>query len=699
MPKKASRKKTTKRPKKVSRKKSKRVTKRKPKYKKRKRRFGMFTGLQSYLGRYSDQLSPKVNTPIERLATGKEHKKSFDYKGFLQRLSGEKGIQALYHKIGSGDLRKIGKNEPDDKLRRHKAFHTVLVAIISAILQLTDRVGRLQGSKIYTKARQESKFLSIFSKRQTYSDSGLQKYANLPRAQTDITDFEIIDRNGVVMGFKHKFRGNTFEVSMTGEQRGNNLFINTLFTDLESRLPALREDSKVDPAFLSLAEAYPKAYHDSYTTVVNLNTGAIVSTQDPQNNNQVEQLTTELGTMSVNRENTIVTSAGFVNKTFKTFENPSEKELTEGIKKLSITGNPFDDDDLFSRYAYDPLQDDALKDDDPEIEILKDGKPFAEELDDGWDGDGDFGDVDFGRRKRKRKVSKKKVSKKKVSKKKVSKKKGPSAALKKLCKRLKVKLTTKRAGKRVYKSEKVLKGLCKKAAKKSSFGKKPTKIPSALKKKCKKYNIRLTTGKKRVPKTLKKLKKDLDDKLKKIKIRKQKGRAKMIKKAPFYAKKYARLSAKRSLTKRATGALLRSVVKGRPSLFGKNRDIEAVKNTKCEKIKGCNGKPKCCKRVKKALINMYKGKATAADKKLIVSKKHFTKGDVDIINYCWNPKNSWKCRGAGIATGGVIGGLSGLLLSRSLKKKNMSKNKIDMSKIPQVDFGKKKKRRRKRTSE
>ena len=56
-------------------------------------------------------------------------------------------------------------------------------------------------------------------------------------------------------------------------------------------------------------------------------------------------------------------------------------------------------------------------------------------------------------------------------KKKVSKKKGPSAALKKLCKRLKVKLTTKRGGKRVYKSEKVLKTQCKKAVKKSSFGK------------------------------------------------------------------------------------------------------------------------------------------------------------------------------------------------------------------------------------
>ena len=80
---------------------------------------------------------------------------------------------------------------------------------------------------------------------------------------------------------------------------------------------------------------------------------------------------------------------------------------------------------------------------------------------------------------------------------------------------------------------------------------------------------------------------------------------------------------------------------------------------------------------------MYQGKATKADKKLIVDKKHFVKSDVDFINYCWNPKNKLKCRGAGIAAAGAVGGLSGLLLSRSLKKKN---------------FGKKKKRRRKRTS-
>ena len=62
----------------------------------------------------------------------------------------------------------------------------------------------------------------------------------------------------------------------------------------------------------------------------------------------------------------------------------------------------------------------------------------------------------YGRKKVKKK---KKVSKKKVSKK-------PSAALKKLCKKHKVRLTVKRGGKRVYKSEKVLKKQCKTAMKK-----------------------------------------------------------------------------------------------------------------------------------------------------------------------------------------------------------------------------------------
>ena len=73
--------------------------------------------------------------------------------------------------------------------------------------------------------------------------------------------------------------------------------------------------------------------------------------------------------------------------------------------------------------------------------------------------------LSYGKRRRKRKFGDnchcpghKKFGKK------VSKK--PSAAIRKMCKRLKVKMTLKRGGKRVYKSEKMLKKQCKTAMKK-----------------------------------------------------------------------------------------------------------------------------------------------------------------------------------------------------------------------------------------
>ena len=107
--------------------------------------------------------------------------------------------------------------------------------------------------------------------------------------------------------------------------------------------------------------------------------------------------------------------------------------------------------------------------------------------------------------------------------KKTSKK--PSAATRKMCKRLKVKMTIKRGGKRVYKSEKMLKKQCKTAMKKkktvkrkkSSFGKKAKKPSAALKKLCKKHKVRLTVkrGKKRVYKSEKILKKQCKKAMKK----------------------------------------------------------------------------------------------------------------------------------------------------------------------------------------
>tara|TARA_X000000950_G_scaffold283847_1_gene385625 strand:+ start:693 stop:2354 length:1662 start_codon:yes stop_codon:yes gene_type:complete len=528
MPKKVSKKKTTRRSKKVSRKKSKNVTKRKPKYKRRKRRFGssLPENLPQYLKvNFSNEnpMSNVTNASIRKLATGEEHKKSFDYRDVLDRIKGIKGIQALYHKIGSGGLKKIGKDKDEDINKRHRAFHTVLVAIISAILQLTDRVGRTN----YT-TRNQINFLGEFSSKKIYESSAIKQYSELPKEQTEITEFEIIESNGVVTGFTHKFRNKAVIVSMAGRQDRNILLIETIFEELESRLPTMRDESKIPRGLLNISSGYLTAYKTAFNTVVNLNTGELVSTQDPQNNDQVVELATSLGTMSVNRDNTIVTSTGIVNETLETFKKPSEKELTEGLKQLSEETDPFanffsdtpviqvikdnngeDGFDLLGNYDETdglqkpmsftnlppPPQSSSLP---PGPPPEKDGKPFSVPKDQDGD-DKDFGDVDFGRRKRKKKVSKKK---------------GPSAALKKLCKRLKVKLTTKRGGKRVYKSEKVLKSQCKKAAKKSSFGKpkkkvSKKKVPSAaLKKLCKRLKVKLTTkrGGKRVYKSEKVLK-------------------------------------------------------------------------------------------------------------------------------------------------------------------------------------------------
>tara|TARA_B100000674_G_scaffold490709_1_gene507262 strand:- start:205 stop:1578 length:1374 start_codon:yes stop_codon:yes gene_type:complete len=117
--------------------------------------------------------------------------------------------------------------------------------------------------------------------------------------------------------------------------------------------------------------------------------------------------------------------------------------------------------------------------------------------------------------------------------KKVSKK--PSAATRRMCKRLKVRMTLKRGGKRVYKSEKMLKKQCKTAMKKkkkktvkrrkrksscgSSFGKKAKKPSAALRRLCKKHKVRLTVkrGKKRVYKSEAMLKKQCKKAMKKKK--------------------------------------------------------------------------------------------------------------------------------------------------------------------------------------
>jgi len=102
------------------------------------------------------------------------------------------------------------------------------------------------------------------------------------------------------------------------------------------------------------------------------------------------------------------------------------------------------------------------------------------------------------------------------------KKVGIPESLKKVCKRLKIRLTIKRKGKRVYKSVKVLKGQCKKALKKkkkvlrkSKAGKKKKVVKK--KKKVVKKKKKVVKKKKKVVKKKKKVRKS---KIKKSKIKK-----------------------------------------------------------------------------------------------------------------------------------------------------------------------------------
>jgi hypothetical protein len=70
--------------------------------------------------------------------------------------------------------------------------------------------------------------------------------------------------------------------------------------------------------------------------------------------------------------------------------------------------------------------------------------------------------------------------------------------LKKVCKRLKIRLTIKRKGKRVYKSVKVLKDLCKKALKKKKKVLRKSKVGKKVKKrKVKKRKVKKRKVKKR----------------------------------------------------------------------------------------------------------------------------------------------------------------------------------------------------------
>lgn len=422
MPKKVSKRNSKRQPKKVSRKKSKKVTKRKPKYKRRKRRFGTSmasenrNSLKSLLGSFFTSENPmasRTNTYAIRFAEGGEHKKTPNYPDFLKSLRGEKKVMGLYNAFqDSSSFKKIGNDSDAAVSKRHRIFHTWLVAIISAILQLINETGRLKRDKYVDKSRVESKYLGLLSNPETLK--GIVEYTNLPMGQTGITEFNMQQRQGFLVGFTWKFHNDSLGCSMVGRVQQEHLIINTIFTDFENRMREARSAISKGPQHFQDAVA-------AYSTVIDLRSGNISSQEI--SSNPFDDLVEDLGNMTIN------TNVETVNST-----NPFDNFGPSTYNTRTDSYNPFDE---FG----------------PKIEVVdeEDGKPFAR----------DIGDVDFGR-KRKRKISKKKVSKKK----------GPSAALKKLCKKLKVKLTTKRGGKRVYKSDKVLKTQCKKAAKKTTKPKK-----------------------------------------------------------------------------------------------------------------------------------------------------------------------------------------------------------------------------------
>jgi len=512
MPKKVSKRKTTRRPKKVSRKKSKRVTKKKPKYKRRRRRFGSSLheepikrgNLRTFLASFFTPQNPVrekgINTFAKRFAEGdpesESRNKTPNYKALVEGLTGARKVMGLYNTFtSSDDFRIIGPATDIAIKKRHQIFHTWLVAIISAILQLINEVGRSKNSKYYRSSSVEAKYLDVLSNPESLQ--GIIEYTRAERSgKTRISNFDMVTGDGNrLVGFTWTFGSTYFDVSMVGQIDGTHLVINTIFTDLENRmLQAGDEIAKAGGLFYQAVSAY--------RTIINLRNGNIQSSQVSQDNNSVTQLTEGLGnmTMTVNPMTTINTNVQTVNKSTNPFAN-----FKDDTKKTSDDNNPFTE--------FGPEDNDGPN-------------PFAEfggeEFVDGKPKAGPEITYLFGRRKRKRKVSKKKVSKKK----------GPSAALKKLCKRLKVKLTTKRGGKRVYKSEKVLKTQCKKASKKSSFGKSKKKVskkkgPSAaLKKLCKRLKVKLTVkrGKKRVYKSEKVLKAQCKKAAKKSSFGKKKKR-------------------------------------------------------------------------------------------------------------------------------------------------------------------------------
>jgi len=488
MPKRTSKRK----PKKVTKRKTKKVTKRKKR--RGRRKFGMLRKVINRLFATRDMrredIPKKFTTaPFMDLIdlTGKKSKNTF--KNTMEvLLDDKKGIKKLFFK---GELVTNSK-------QRTEVFHLVLVAIISMIYQLLNEVDT---KKQYRDDLQEGKLITL-QKEETY-----RRLLKGSEDEENLSEFKVLrhpdNRTGNVVGFSYIYKQKTIEMSIhVTYNSGDDRLIAETFVKFVKNI---RDRGMVTEYPDDLRELIGK-----YLTIIEK--GKIISQSLDNNDNPIHEI-----------------SGGVT-------ETKSGDSLDDQMRQLTITAPStnlsvetddllglFDDLDFSSGTdtQYQPPQDTVMSFT-PLTPSLPPGlPPLPRESPPPLPG-APFGPPpgpppgsDFGRRKRK-----------------VSKKKGPSAALKKLCKRLKVKLTTKRGGKRVYKSEKVLKAQCKKAAKKSSFGKpkkkvSKKKVPSAtLKKLCKKLKVKLTTkrGGKRVYKSEKVLKAQCKKAAKKSSFGKKKKR-------------------------------------------------------------------------------------------------------------------------------------------------------------------------------
>ena len=465
-------------PKRTSKRKPRKVTKRKTKRKKRRRRrFGSSlasnttrTPIQALMEMIrGDNPIAETNADIMRLARGEPVTDSTKFMAMIGPRGSTRKIKQI-----NGLVKKTGAlmaNSTSSAQEKKEIFHTVLVAIVSLLYQSIKDLSK-KNEKYESNSKEVRRLAEL---RQTQSHAALTAVSD-DTTYEELTDFKPVETDkGNIIGFTYKYKNNDISVTMI-----------------------VRYNTDEDSIVKMVAKTFLDKYNEYYETEIMEQDGTQTITSTQTGNN--ETITTPNNTSQI------------VQQVDDLLADFSQMVIIPAPPEVDIMGEPLVDDTV-------SVVDDNLFDDVSNTGIDDESKGNNDEQ-------GVMGYTrQFGRRKRKRKVSKKKVSNKK----------GPSAALKKLCKRLKVKLTVKRGKKRVYKSEKVLKAQCKKASKKSSFGKKKKtvkrrrKSPSAaLKKLCKLLKVKLTTkrGGKRVYKSEKVLKAQCKKAAKKSSFGKKKKRRK-----------------------------------------------------------------------------------------------------------------------------------------------------------------------------